>query len=147
MSDLISDERLAEIRARATACDGIEVVVLQPHHLLSLLARLDKAEGIGGGIRETPAPAKAAVVKPLEWVEDEQDWWSATAFSYLAGYETWATPRGVVRWRRPGQAKFELFDGTLDEAKAAAQRDYEARILSCLVSSGRNLADATPKAT
>lgn len=69
-------------------------------------------------------------VKALEWEVEEERWHSAkTPFNY--GYEVRLTDRDAVRWRH-GTRSFEPFDGSFEEAKAAAQADYEQRILSAL---------------
>jgi hypothetical protein len=72
-------------------------------------------------------------VKPLEWEEDEIGWWCAQPQAMIggSGYEVRVTDRGQVRSRR-GREDWAAFDGTLEEAKAAAQQDFENRIISAL---------------
>jgi len=76
------------------------------------------------------------VVKPLEWDETDERWWGATPIYGLC-YEVRATDRGNIRIRWPENGGWENFDGSLEEAKAAAHADYEARILSVIVASPR----------
>lgn len=96
------------------------------------LSDIDR-DTIRAAITAFQAEAWQPMVKPLQWREEEPDWWAAAALSWPSGYEAWMTPRGVVRLRMPGESKFSLFEGTLDEAKRAAEHDYESRIRLCLL--------------
>jgi hypothetical protein len=79
-----------------------------------------------------PAPSGQAVaVKALEWVEHETNWWSADPKGLGFGYAVRLTDRGTTRIRMPAQ-HWDIFEGTVAEAKAAAQADYDRRILSAL---------------
>ena len=91
------------------------------------------------------------LVKPLEWSEPHASTtfptWYANLASIRLGYSI-KTGEMLVRGKYAlfvdlgsGSRWVSGYD-TLDEAKAAAQADYEARILSALVGSGRTLADA-----
>jgi hypothetical protein len=72
-------------------------------------------------------------VKRLEWDMTEENWHTATT-PFNFGYEVRVTDRGAVRWRC-GSRPFETFEGTLSEAKAACQADFETRIRSALTHS------------
>lgn len=74
---------------------------------------------------------RAGLVKPLTWVEDETNWWSAQPDAMLRGYEIRVTDRGAVRVRR-GSEDWTAFHGTVPQAKAHWQADYERCILSAL---------------
>lgn len=78
-------------------------------------------------------PSDGVRVKLLEWEEDEPGWWCAQPAAMIGGfgYEVRITDSGKVRARR-GRDGWADFSGTLVEAKAAAQADYEQRILSAL---------------
>lgn len=78
-----------------------------------------------------PPQAGTVKVKPLEWREDEENWHSAVP-QLPQCYEVRTTLRGQVR-SRWGRDPFEDFDGTVEQAKAAAQHDFETRIMSMLV--------------
>lgn len=76
---------------------------------------------------QLPAPVAC---KPLKWDETEENWHTAaTVFNY--GYEVRKTDRGAIRLRI-GNGRFEDFDGSFEQAKAACQADFEARISSAL---------------
>jgi hypothetical protein len=83
-----------------------------------------------------PPPTKRrtetmAKVKQLEWIEYEENWFAAGIPELRFGYEVRETQRGGVRMRMPME-NFEAFNGTLEEAKAAAQADFERRIRSVI---------------
>jgi len=71
-------------------------------------------------------------VKPLEWIEDDTRWWVAQMDPRLPGYEVRETDRGNVRARIAGEP-WSAFTGTVEEAKAIAQADFERRILTALI--------------
>lgn len=74
------------------------------------------------------SPQVGVIVKPLEWVHDSLDsgWW---AESILGSYRVFHGSR----WRLCGGGDARGTDaGSEASAKAAAQADYEARILSAL---------------
>jgi hypothetical protein len=75
----------------------------------------------------------AEVVKALLWEEDEPGWWCAQPTAMIGGfgYEVRVTDSGKVRARH-GREDWAAFDGTLAEAKAAAQADFDQRIRSAL---------------
>lgn len=70
-------------------------------------------------------------VKDLVWEAEDNGWWSARAGAFPGGYEVRETDRGGVRVRSIS-GSWESFDGTLDEAKASHQADYDRRIRSGL---------------
>lgn len=71
-------------------------------------------------------------VKPLQWEAEEENWQTAsTPFGY--GYEVRKTDRGTIRLRIGLAGPFKDFPGSFDEAKAAAQEDFAARIASVLI--------------
>lgn len=72
-------------------------------------------------------------VKSLVWEIEEDGWWVSApdAFFRRLGYEVRITDNGGVRARTCNEP-FKDFDGTADQAKAAAQADYESRILSAI---------------
>jgi hypothetical protein len=71
-------------------------------------------------------------IKPLEWTEEEPEWWGARAIGFT--YEV-RQARASVRIRWPRQPNFEVFDGDIEAAKRAAQADFEAAVLSVLETS------------
>lgn len=70
-------------------------------------------------------------IKPLEWSVEEENWYSAAAHKFPYGYDVRITDSGNVRVRF-GHLLWRLFDGSVEEAKSAAQADYEDRIRSAL---------------
>lgn len=72
-------------------------------------------------------------IKPLEWEETDERWWVAQPFHGFC-YEIRVTDRGNTRVRWPENGGWEGFDGSMEVAQAAAQQDYESRILSALAS-------------
>lgn len=83
-------------------------------------------------LRSRPASA-LPVVGDLKWDETEPSWHTTTT-PFGCGYEVRISEKGTVRYRRTGRM-FETFDGTFEAAKAAAQADFEARILAALTPS------------
>lgn len=72
------------------------------------------------------------IVKPLEWVLTDENWYGAT--TPFGGYEYRVRRDGTVRYRLPGSwAGMETFTGSVDEAKAFLQADFEKRVLSTLI--------------
>lgn len=90
-------------------------------------AALSQAPEAGDAVR--------VAVKPLEWELQEDDWWMAEASELRFGYEVRFTERRGTRVRFPGKV-FEPFDGSPDAAKAAANADFERRVLSAIVPTG-----------
>ena len=84
----------------------------------------------------SPAPASApgsgVRVRPLEWKQPEPDWWEVYDRTLQLGYEVNQRRDGSVRLRVPGETSFAIFAGSVEEAKAAAQADFEQRIRSAL---------------
>lgn len=76
---------------------------------------------------EAPTPVSAGTVKPLVWRPD------GVAPSHVGSYTVWAALSGTG-WRLsvPSYELNVLRFSTEDDAKAAAQADYAARILSSL---------------
>lgn len=89
--------------------------------------------------KRNPAPVTNLVVKPLEWKETEEGTGRyASAKTLIGGYDVFHLPitvRGEHRdmfgwsghWMNADQKS-----GSFEEAKDAAQADYERRVLSCL---------------
>ena len=73
------------------------------------------------------APASEVRVKPLEW--RDTSYGDCFADSHVGRYQACAVHGGWL-WYLSPNPKGAL--QSRDEAKAAAQADYEARILSCL---------------
>jgi hypothetical protein len=83
-----------------------------------------------------PAPTQGELaVKELEWDEIDERLWGAQPFHGFC-YEIRVTDRGGTRVRWPENGGWESFNGTLEDAKAVAQADFEARIRSALVNGG-----------
>ena len=80
--------------------------------------------------------AVGVAVKPLTWREyadGDDGFLSLEAASVVGGFEAWRMRTdGLCYWRRMGEAEKTLAS-SIDEAKAAAQADYETRIRSALV--------------
>lgn len=95
---------------------------------MCLITREELAEFMSRA-RLSQAGARGVVVKPLEWRHfDNGDAWAQTGcgLCYFARRDgSWAHRNG----------DFVTVGTTLDEAKAAAQADYEARILAALAPS------------
>jgi len=85
------------------------------------------------------APGSGVRVRPLEWKQPEPDWWEVYDRTLQLGYEVNQRRDGSVRLRVPGETSFAIFAGSVEEAKAAAQADFEQRIRSAL--------DASPSPT
>lgn len=117
MTDILSDERLAEIRAAANHVAeqlraGVNVhMPVRASDLRALLARLDKAEA---GWR----------VRPLQWVEVSPGSWMAhgIGLDYVVCDRQW--------WQGAGASAPCADD---DAAKIAAEADYEQRIRSAFL--------------
>ena len=92
--------------------------------------------------RASAAPGEPCAVKPLEWRDHRPDsfpepaWSAQTPFGFYNIEEVSASdsPAYVVRLHAH---HFVADKDGLDEAKAAAQADYEQRIKSALVFEGR----------
>lgn len=78
------------------------------------------------------APGSGVRVKPLEWEQPEPDWWDVYDRALQIGYAVNQRRDGSVRLRVPGETSFAIFAGSVEEAKAAAQADFEQRIRSAL---------------
>ena len=81
--------------------------------------------------------AGAVKVKPLMWECDPEelgeDWfWRAEAGPFV--YEVGEEETGVCWWQEDAVTGISIcrVDGTIESAKAAAQSDYEARIMAAL---------------
>lgn len=77
------------------------------------------------------APAVAVKVKPLEWVEQIQDdWWIADRYRV----ERCGGQQFACRSKGPQSGAFNtlVYGVSFEDAKSAAQSDYETRILSAL---------------
>ena len=71
-------------------------------------------------------------IKPLDWVEEEPNWWVANPPTMGFGYEVRITDSGKVRTRRATEY-WLYYHGSADEAKAAAHDDFSWRIIACLL--------------
>ncbi len=80
-------------------------------------------------------------IKKMEWATEEPNWYSASAHEFPYGYEVRVTDSGNVRVRF-GHKSWCSFQGSVDEAKAAAQADYEARIRAALSAQVQDVAEA-----
>lgn len=125
-ADSVIDNTAAEIASLVGPNDEAKAV---QRAVVAALVFLRSVAGLRLREQSRTAPV---TVRPLEWREEEPDWFSAEAFTFRCGYEAWKAPSGTVRVRMPGDAKFSVFGGTLDEAKAACERDYVARVRACL---------------
>jgi len=122
--DLIRSALTAALSAQAepVAWQNIET----PYSILTpeqYGMRLPLAAGRFRPLYATP-PAPAPVVKGLEWVLIDEEWWAAE--TVVGGYEV-RQARASARTRFPEKRQFEPFNGTVEAAKAAAQADYERR--------------------
>lgn len=86
----------------------------------------------------SPAPLEGVTVKPLEWVESNEgyakgQWFAKSIFGEYCTYIH--SPSGRAWLQGPNQLR-EFFD-TIASAKAAAQADYDRRILSAIVGSAK----------
>lgn len=93
------------------------------------------AAPVASGAEAAPASVE---VKPLMWREyasGDDGYLSLESVTILGTYEAWQmTSEGPYFWRAPRDRKHRV--GSLAEAKAVAQADYEARIRSALVNGG-----------
>jgi hypothetical protein len=58
----------------------------------------------------------------LRWTEVDTNWWAATG---LVSYEARVVGDGMVMTRSSVDMRWFCFNGTLEEAKQAAQDDYD----------------------
>jgi hypothetical protein len=67
-------------------------------------------------------------IKRLEWVLEDENWWSAKAHCFPFSYEVWVTGRGTVRFRTTGGSwiKSSL---SADDLMFSLQKDYEDRVM------------------
>lgn len=90
-----------------------------------------------GQLLTQPDPPAAVTVKPLEWVDLYCDGsLFQPSIDHPLGYHAVIHSRGENGWWYFGPYE------TLEEAKAAAQADYERRILSCLTTQPDPVKDA-----
>ncbi|MGN6773139.1 MAG: hypothetical protein ACTHJQ_25320 [Rhizobiaceae bacterium] len=131
-ADAISDEEreIRKLRHEVEMLMGagiIEVAVRNPNVAEYMKHWEDRALKAEAAVRT--AHSSGVKVKPLDWLLFDDDWW--TADTIIGGYEV-RQGRASARTRFPGNRQFEEFPGTLDDAKATAQSDFERRILSSL---------------
>lgn len=69
-------------------------------------------------------------IKALEWEEDDTGWWGTVSHIGIS-YEVRQTKSGSVRIRISNE-NFRFFYGTVEEAKAVAQADYERRVRAAI---------------
>lgn len=80
-----------------------------------------------------PQPAPSVAVKELEWSpRNDQPQYEVCADTPFGRYKTSNKGEYGFGWMQPRQTVWSGFLPTLEEAKAAAQADYEARIRSAL---------------
>lgn len=118
-------ERLAYLQHGSDLDAVAQFVACEIERAMGVFPNLDGAAPASGGV-------DAVAVKPLEWKEPEPNWWEAYSQTLRLGYEVSLRRDGTIRTRSNGDEKFQIFNGSIDEAKAAAQADYEQRILSVL---------------
>ncbi len=96
-------------------------------------------------------PAQGVRVRPLEWIDFEGRGAKAQAWSE-ANYmiQRWSDGRYEINASYPGYGTFiegtDRFYPTLNAAKAAAQADYERRILAALAPAEAGGVDGRPDA-
>lgn len=76
-------------------------------------------------------PAAQVKVKPLVWEAVNEDGRVQDAKGFNSVYRVWLSKDGVARWQAKYMSEWNNAD-SLDAAKAAAQADYEARVLATL---------------
>ncbi|MBB4063635.1 hypothetical protein [Gellertiella hungarica] len=89
-------------------------------------------------------PAEA--VKPLEWKEGASGTYTEVAESVFGHYSVWEID-GTGCWAPWKQGSGILVDGGIAGAKAAAQADYERRILSALTTPPTDLREENERLT
>lgn len=129
-NDVIDQLRLAAKAANNTAWGSRASVRFRdealPHRMLAIIDELL-------ALRQHSSGAKPVVVKELEWVKHPTaEAWRCDTI--VGRYQVFAMTVGHASWTMDGlPAQGDGgYENTADEAKAAAQADYEARILSAL---------------
>lgn len=109
------------------------------------LAALKASEERGGRLSQELASARCPqdLVRPLEWVQPRQFEETSQADTPFGRWVVWEIGDGYMK--APEAHCGRRVGTNLEAAKAAAQADFASRVLSCLVSPGTNLADATKK--
>lgn len=108
-----------------------------------LEATTAKAEGLNTIPLYAAPPAPSVAVKALEWKQNSEDWeiWSAPTilgpYDAMKILDKWEVTRNTV-------GKIGALE-TIEEAKAAAQADYEARIRSALSAQVQDVAELDEK--
>ncbi|MGQ3080640.1 MULTISPECIES: hypothetical protein [Rhizobium/Agrobacterium group] len=109
----------------------------------------EQAQGYGYGGYECralyaePQPAPSVAVKDLEWSpRNDQPQYEVCADTPFGRYKTSNKGEYGFGWMQPRQTVWSGFLPTLEEAKAAAQADYEARIRSALSAQVQDVAVA-----
>lgn len=87
-------------------------------------------EAVFDRIRALPAQAPAVKVKPLEWVKSHikpwsEDWHTASTGYTIRCADEWG-------WRWSNSVGTHGHERNPEAAKAAAQKDFEARVISAL---------------
>jgi hypothetical protein len=93
------------------------------------------ALNIIGSLTAAMQMTEAPKVKPLEWIRSEHkqpDQIGYHAKAICGPYAIW-TNKAQISFVASSAGYFSMVTDTLEAAKAAAQADYEARILSALV--------------
>lgn len=70
-------------------------------------------------------------IKALEWKKEYDDHYSASAHGFPWSYEMREAPFKAIRIRI-GTTGWHPFTGTMEEAKAFMQEDYDKRVRACL---------------
>lgn len=84
------------------------------------------ADKVGGTYEIAPSPAPVAEVKPLEW----EGYWAAAPYGPYSIWEGFANEEGA--WCVSWSGSIVAHAHSLEDAKSAAQADYERRIRSAL---------------
>lgn len=135
----VREEMTAALANPAPAAGDVREAIARD--LLSILAgkrgqasteRIIKEAIVALSASPASAPGSGVRVKPLEWEQPEPDWWDVYDRALQIGYAVNQRRDGSVRLRVPGETSFAIFAGSVEEAKAAAQADFEQRIRSAL---------------
>lgn len=87
---------------------------------------------------EYPSPQThlRGLIKPLEWVDGAPGSYTEIAESPFGHYSVWEI-NGTACWSPWKAGSGSIVDGGIEGAKAAAQADFESRILSALITEGQ----------
>lgn len=88
-------------------------------------------------LRAALAEKMVVKVKPLEWEESLRDRWIGTPVVKLGELAFWIFRHHDGTFKRATKDGWQYFP-TLEAAKAAAQADYDSRVLACLTARKEN---------